>query len=219
MYFGICVFEGCGRLILDVGCGWIEGRHKRVKGSVGVDIMRGLGDVVGDGCHLPFRDGVFDRVCCNAVLEHISNPLSCVKEMLRVGKRDCVFEFVLPINCNIMRVFLRKLVLEFPFSVISVFRDILVRRKMCKIKGMNHISNVTVGWLSKYFWLDSIEVVESHFLSRGNRGLVLGKFTRGRTVFSGYELRIVGRSWSYMSYLMDLCRVFYDGIRIEGCMM
>jgi len=43
-------------------------------------------DVVGVGERLPFRDGVFDAIISNAVLERVYDPLQCAREIFRVLK-------------------------------------------------------------------------------------------------------------------------------------
>lgn len=43
-------------------------------------------DVIGDGEHLPFRDGVFDGVVLDAVIEHLARPRLVVDEVRRVLK-------------------------------------------------------------------------------------------------------------------------------------
>jgi SAM-dependent methyltransferase len=43
-------------------------------------------DVISVGEVLPFRDGVFDAVHCNAVLEHVKDPFACAREIMRVLK-------------------------------------------------------------------------------------------------------------------------------------
>ena len=43
-------------------------------------------DVVGDAHHLPFRDGVFDRVFALNVFEHLSEPKRAAAEIFRVLK-------------------------------------------------------------------------------------------------------------------------------------
>jgi SAM-dependent methyltransferase len=43
-------------------------------------------DVLGVGQSLPFRDGCFDAVLSFAVLEHVTDPFACAREMVRVVK-------------------------------------------------------------------------------------------------------------------------------------
>lgn len=42
--------------------------------------------VEADGEHLPFKDGEFDYVVCNHVLEHVEDPISFISELQRVAK-------------------------------------------------------------------------------------------------------------------------------------
>ena len=39
-----------------------------------------------DVADLPFEDGIFDRVVCNAILEHVINPVDSIEELHRVLK-------------------------------------------------------------------------------------------------------------------------------------
>jgi uncharacterized protein YbaR (Trm112 family)/SAM-dependent methyltransferase len=55
---------------------------------VRLDVFRGSSEVVGDGHDLPFQDAVFDAVICQAVLEHVLDPVRCVAELHRVLKPD-----------------------------------------------------------------------------------------------------------------------------------
>lgn len=44
--------------------------------------------VIGDGCHLPFRDGAFDVAFCNSVIEHLTvadRQVQLAREIQRVG--------------------------------------------------------------------------------------------------------------------------------------
>src|SRR5262245_34896011 len=48
--------------------------------AVEVDLMKGL----------PFKDKEFDYVFCSHVLEHVDNPIQCVTELSRIGKRGTI---------------------------------------------------------------------------------------------------------------------------------
>lgn len=44
--------------------------------------------VVSDGTNLPFRNEIFDKVSCSEVIEHIPRYEKCIKEMVRVLKKN-----------------------------------------------------------------------------------------------------------------------------------
>jgi SAM-dependent methyltransferase len=68
-------------MILDVGCG------KNKRGDIGIDPSRdSYANVIADAEFLPFMDCSFDVVKSVNLLEHVPNPLNCVKEQYRVLK-------------------------------------------------------------------------------------------------------------------------------------
>jgi len=63
----------------------IGGAGRRAPGYVNLDILRAPGvDVQADAEQMPFADGLFTRVECDAVLEHVRNPERVVAEIHRV---------------------------------------------------------------------------------------------------------------------------------------
>ena len=69
--------------ILDLG----SGLDRRTPNTINLEIEATPNvDVVGDGHSLPFKDGVFDAVISEAVLEHVQDPNRVVSEMHRVLK-------------------------------------------------------------------------------------------------------------------------------------
>ena len=82
--------------VLEVGVGGGNVLERIPGRRVGIDLSpfilkkaqarlgAGAGLVRGDAMMLPFADGVFDRVYCSEVLEHVLEPEAVVREMRRV---------------------------------------------------------------------------------------------------------------------------------------
>jgi predicted SAM-dependent methyltransferase len=87
-------------LVLDFGAGQRSTYYSNV---VNLEIVKyDTTDVVGLGECLPFKDNVFDAIHSNAVLEHVKDPFSCAKEMMRVlkpgGELMCCVPFLQPFH-------------------------------------------------------------------------------------------------------------------------
>jgi len=64
---------------------YIGGAGRRIDGYVNLDLFAVPGvDVAADAHCLPFPEGVFQRVECDAVLEHVRDPERVVRELERV---------------------------------------------------------------------------------------------------------------------------------------
>jgi SAM-dependent methyltransferase len=64
---------------------YIGGAGRAVAGYVNLDLVPVPGvDVVADAELLPFRDGLFTHIECDAVMEHVHNPVRVMDEMKRV---------------------------------------------------------------------------------------------------------------------------------------
>lgn len=82
---------GHNSLILDVGCG--NQPYKtffQFDSYIGLDLTMNGKDVeiIGDVCHLPFRENMADVIICTDVLEHVLNTEKAIMEMNRVLKKD-----------------------------------------------------------------------------------------------------------------------------------
>jgi len=76
-----------GKTVLDAGCGEAPHRQKIVERGarwVGVDVAGRRASVHAGGDRLPFGEGAFDHVLCSAVLEHLPEPDTFLREMRRV---------------------------------------------------------------------------------------------------------------------------------------
>ncbi|MFA7062124.1 MAG: class I SAM-dependent methyltransferase [Pedobacter sp.] len=102
-----------GGRFLDVGTGtgWIAigvAKHDQVCHVVGIDLSdsmlsvavknsvgEGVGSRVtfqrGNASQIPFDDNTFDAVFCHNMLHHIPEPISLIREMKRVVKKDGAF--------------------------------------------------------------------------------------------------------------------------------
>jgi len=90
--------------ILDVGCasGWLLAQLKKLfpqTSCTGIDVYKdairlgrkkykNLRLLPADAHKLPFKDGLYDVVVCNEVLEHVVNPLIVLREIKRVLKKN-----------------------------------------------------------------------------------------------------------------------------------
>jgi SAM-dependent methyltransferase len=64
---------------------YIGGAGRRVEGDVNLDLLAMPGvDVAADAAWLPFPAGIFQRIECDAVLEHIRHPRQVMREVERV---------------------------------------------------------------------------------------------------------------------------------------
>ena len=64
---------------------YIGGAGRRVEGYLNLDLFAMPGvDVAADAQSLPFRSGLFARIECDAVLEHVRDPAQVMSEMRRV---------------------------------------------------------------------------------------------------------------------------------------
>ncbi len=76
-----------GRRVLDLGCGtgtYREPLERRGARWVGLDLGGPAASVLGDAGRLPFAGGSFDGVLCSAVLEHLPEPETMLREIHRV---------------------------------------------------------------------------------------------------------------------------------------
>lgn len=76
---------------------YIGGAGARPDGYINLDLFPLPGvDLAADAEHLPFADGVFQRIECDAVLEHVEHPEAILAEMARTLRPDGYLHVVVP---------------------------------------------------------------------------------------------------------------------------
>jgi SAM-dependent methyltransferase len=76
---------------------YLGGAGRTVDGYVNLDLVGVPGvDVVGDAEHLPFPADLFARVECDAVLEHVRDPVRVMREIYRVTAPNGYVHLVTP---------------------------------------------------------------------------------------------------------------------------
>jgi SAM-dependent methyltransferase len=76
---------------------YIGGAGRQAPGYVNLDIVATPGvTVAGDVEALPFPSGIFTRVECDAVLEHVRDPVAAMREIVRVTEPGGYIHLVTP---------------------------------------------------------------------------------------------------------------------------
>jgi len=109
--------------VLEVGCGAGNILKQLKVGRIfGVDVsermvrkcyrkLAGRGMVIKAFAErLPFKDGMFDRVICSEVIEHVLEPQEVIKEMVRVMKEDAIAVISIPNERMISKI--KKLIIK-----------------------------------------------------------------------------------------------------------
>lgn len=81
-------------LSLDIGCGYSPDHAK--KGDIGIDLKKGLCDLVASAYNLPFRDQTFKKIIMSHVLEHLTGLGNCLHEVRRTLIKGGIFEVEVP---------------------------------------------------------------------------------------------------------------------------
>lgn len=115
------------KMKLDIGCGHLASHLAR--GNINIDIEKPLkipeNFVLADAHCLPFRNNLFEKAYFYDVIEHVENPLKCLREIHRVLKNEGVVEISTP-NPLHWRKFLR-----------------VARGKRLELGGREHITTWT----------------------------------------------------------------------------
>ena len=99
----IVLEEDYSQCALEIGCG----QHPTTGYNLSLDIDRdNHPTVVADANHIPFRDGIFQRVCLFEVLEHMSCPIMVLSEVNRVMQFKGFLELSVPNICHFGDTFL-----------------------------------------------------------------------------------------------------------------
>ena len=96
--------------------------------------------VVADLEHLPFRDGQFDSVVCTAVLEHVIDLLTAVREMGRVSKLNKLLLVTLP-NVMFQKIFQLLAILRLRYKD-SIYDSNLKMERLEDIMKKNNLSPI-----------------------------------------------------------------------------
>ena len=159
-------------LTLDVGCGYLPS-HKRREG-IGIDLIKGRADIVADVERLPFRDNTFTKVYLRNVLEHLDNPLECLRDVKRVTKSGAIIEITIPVQANTFYQEIERFILGFPFRTVGTIQRLNRFRKHGKNPGFRHKNKIQPKHIGKFFQIISIEFEPSkHPWFRGRKGKLL----------------------------------------------
>jgi len=183
---------------LDVGCGFKRGVQSPAGATVSLDLnmnqaepgfledLRAMDShaLCGSATHLPIRAGSMDRIYWRAVLEHIP-PQECrraIREGVRTLKQGGEAEVILPIITSHLRYCLMLMALQFPFGLWKVITILRRARRLWKIPGVPHLTDVKPWDLKPFFrrvaWVKKPYMAPWFYRPWGRftRALVRGRF-------------------------------------------
>jgi len=169
-------------LVLDIGCGYAPGVHHHKSEHIGIDLNRGLCDVIGDVSHLPFRPELFDKIVASAILEHLVDPFPCLHELLRVAKKGANFDILIPVDPRSWMILLKLLIFAWPWGFFRAFkvwwRWSIRFRNAAKFKDAREHKNwIQPEHIARFLTLDKVEMLGSeHYWFSGRKGKIAGLF-------------------------------------------
>jgi SAM-dependent methyltransferase len=159
--------------LLDLGCG--EGLFSDVlfekKATVGMDISyhevnmaRAYGKhehlIAADGCRLPFRDGVFETVFSNCVIEHIPGVDALVAEVFRVLRPGGKFVTTVPGERFTPNLFFSMLFMKLHLRRLAGLYGYIINKMLGHVHKLSHEE-----WAAKFesagFRIERIEPILS----------------------------------------------------------
>lgn len=186
-------------LILDAGCGFdINYCYPNLDADVSVDINLDKSEiefinmlrnpVICSVEYLSFRKEVFKKIHARAILEHLNDPYRALRDFKYVMVYDAELIVTIPIIVSHFKHFLIILIIQFPFSIWRIIKEMIVMSKMIRIKGYPHLSDIKPEHFINYFRrYEIITFHHGHKWFQSVWGKVIKKFTRGKEVLKDIQ--------------------------------
>lgn len=107
--------------------------------------------ILGDGCKTPFRDGVFNVIICDAIIEHVLYPMELAKEISRILNKNGILYLTAPNRFSPLQIYHDE--------HYGLFGVVLLPRALAKIyvtKIRKREEKYTVGYIPTYGYLEKI---------------------------------------------------------------
>lgn len=107
---------------------------------------------------IPFRDRTFDLIFSSNVIEHIVNKEAAFREMLRVGKQDCLFVHTVPTSywkaLSIITYYL-----YLPKKVLNKLKRMLAKDGSILNTATNHQVSTCSPFVKKKIWTRILSII------------------------------------------------------------
>ena len=185
---------------LDIGCGWNQA-FQRKRGTLGIDVKKGFCDIQADAQFLPLKNGIFSKTYLIDILEHLEDPVKCMKEVNRISKREATIFIRVPIHANASWIDLKRVFVSFPFGLIDTFISLNRRRTIARITGERHITSVKPKDIARIFTISRITKEEVHSWFSGKKGVFLSRLLNNFVMYIGenWTIRAQKKQSFYLS--------------------